>query len=298
MKFIKHQSIDKNKWNTLVSEFGQDSLYLKSWYLDAACPNWNAIVWGDYESIMPLPTKKWWLIKKIYQPYFVQQTGIIHKSHLQLNILLSDFLKSKLSKSYISFQTQFSSQKIIDETILINQKWKFEYKKNFILNLQHDYKTLFANFNDNRKRNLKKGIATGWHVETSTDIQAAIKMYKENQATKQTGLNNQVYKVLERIFDASIKNKVGELLVCRNSENKMISYAFFIHTSLKIYYVFGTMNIEGRKHSAISLLFNEIIKREANKNLKLDFEGGNLENIGNFFASFGAQEEIYTSIWK
>ena len=298
MKFIKHQNIDKNKWNSLATEFGQDSLYLKSWYLDVACPNWNAIVWGDYEAIMPLPTKDWWIIKKVYQPYFVQQTGIIHKPHLQLNNLLDDFLKSELPRYYFSFRSQFSSQSIIDETILNNRKWNFQHKKNFVLDLENDYKILSSNFNDNRKRNIKKGIAAGWKIERSEDLNAAIKMYKENQAPKQKGLDNVVYQVLRRIFEATSHNNTGELLVCKNSENEIISYAFFIHTSLKIYYLFGTMNAEGRQHSAISLLFNELIKTHAGKNLKLDFEGGNLESIGNFFASFGAQEEQYLSIWK
>lgn len=298
MKFIKHQSIDKNKWNALVTVFGQDCLYLKTWYLDAACPNWNAIVWGDYEAIMPLPTKDWCIIKKVYQPYFVQQTGIIHKPHLQLNDLLNVFLESKLSNSYFSFRTQFSSKSVIDKTILDRKKWKFQHKTNFVLDLQSDYKILSTNFNDNRKRNLKKGIAAGWHVEQSTDLNAAIKMYKENQAPKQKGLANEVYQVLRRIFDATVQNNTGELLVCKNSENETISHAFFIHTSSKTYYLFGTMNEEGRKHSAISLLFNEVIKRRAGKNLKLDFEGGNIESIGQFFASFGAQEEEYLSIWK
>lgn len=298
MRFVTHQNINKNKWNLLKTESGQDSLYLQSWYLDAACPNWDAIVWGDYEAIMPLPTKNWWIIKKVYQPYFVQQTGIIHKPHLQLNNLLGDFFKSELSKSYFSFRSQFSSQSEIDETILSNNNWKFQYKKNFVLDLQNNYSILSSHFNDNRKRNLKKGIAAGWHVDQSPDLNAAIKMYQENQAPKQKGLANKVYKVLQRIFDTAIQNSAGELLVCKTAENVIISYAFFIHTSLKIYYLFGTMNEEGRKHSAISLLFNEVIKTHAGKNLKLDFEGGNLESIGNFFASFGAQEEEYLSIWK
>jgi hypothetical protein len=298
MRFVTHKNIDKDKWDVLVAEFGQDCLYLKTWYLDAACPIWNAIVWGDYEAIMPLPTKNWWIIKKVYQPYFVQQTGIVHKPYLQLNNLLDDFLKSDLHKFYFSFRTQFSSQSIIDETILSNKKWKFEHKKNFVLDLQNSYSILSSNFNDNRKRNLKKGIAAGWHVEQSTDLNAAIKMYKENQAPKQKGLANEVYEVLIRIFDAAVKNNSGELLACKNSKNETISFAFFIHTSLKKYYIFGSMNSDGRKHSAISLLFNEVIKSQSEKNLKLDFEGGNLESIGQFFASFGAQEEEYLSIWK
>lgn len=298
MKFIKHQSIEKDKWDALVTEFGQDCLYLKTWYLDAACPTWNAIVWGDYEAIMPLPTRDWLIIKKVYQPYFVQQTGIVHQSHLQLNDLLKDFLESVLPNSYFSFRTQFSSQSIIDETILSNKKWKFEHKKNFVLDMQNSYTILSSNFNDNRKRNLKKGIAAGWYVEQSTDLNAAIKMYKENQAPKQKGLANEVYQVLSRIFDASFQNNTGELLVCKNSKNETISYAFFIHTLLRTYYLFGTMNSEGRKYSAISLLFNEVIKKQAEKNIKLDFEGGNLESIGQFFASFGAQEEEYLSVWK
>jgi len=298
VRFIRHKDIEKQKWDRLVHEFGDSKLYILSWYLDAACPSWDAIVWGDYEAIIPLPTKKWWILKKVYQPFFVQQTGIIHQPYLQINVLLNNLLTSGFLKSYFSFRVQLNILLPTNFNSSNQKKWQVEKKKNFVLTLDRDYVTLRSNYNENRKRNIKKAISESWSVNTSLEIDSAIEMYKKNQAPKQKQLGLDVYKVLKRIFNAVNQNGSRELLICKDEKGMILSYAFFVNTPNRIYYLFGTMSVEGRKHSAISLLFDDIIKRNSNSNKKLDFEGGNLESIGRFFASFGAMEEEYSCIWK
>jgi hypothetical protein len=49
------------------------------WHLDRTAVVWDALVWGDYEFVMPLPVRKKWGIQYVYQPLFCQQLGIFPK---------------------------------------------------------------------------------------------------------------------------------------------------------------------------------------------------------------------------
>ena len=58
------------------------------------------------------------------------------------------------------------------------------------------------------------------------------------------------------------------------------------------------MNETGKKHSAMSLIFDFVINKYCNQDYILDFEGGNLQGIGTYFASFGAIPEEYYSFTR
>ncbi len=297
MRLITHKEINKSKWDSLVNESFISSLYLNSWYLDAACPSWDALVWDDYQAAIPLPTKRFFLFKKIYQPYFVQQTGLMSMPDFEIQKAFYD-LENWKTYFYIAIQIQFNTHTIFPSDFNVKQKWNLVSKKNYALKLNEEYVILKKHYNENRRRNIKKAISLGYTVQTSTDIEPAIEMYTQNQAPKQNGLKKVVYEVLRRIFATCAEQNLAQLLTCSNSENETVSYALFVKWHNRIYYLFGTMNEVGRQCSAISLLFDHVIQCNATKPLTLDFEGGNLESIGNYFASFGAQLDEYISLSK
>ena len=58
VKFIRQQELDEDAWNQCVKKHGQGRPFLFTWYLDTVCERWNALVYEDYEWIMPLPSYK------------------------------------------------------------------------------------------------------------------------------------------------------------------------------------------------------------------------------------------------
>ena len=294
MNFVKHANIDKAKWDALVEISTCPSLYLLSWYLDAPC-HWDAIVWGDYEAVIPLPTKRFLFFKKLYQPIFVQKSGLCCKTNKQPTLLLKEFFNSNVPRQFSSFRMHFSHELNIPKEIL-PKKHKIETKKNYSLDLSQDYPSLQRQFNQNRKRNLKKARELGWKTEETYNIEHAIKMYKTHQAKKQGKLTKDVFIAIESIFKECMQRKMGKLVLCKNNTGDELSYGFFVEYHKRIYYLFGAMNDEGRKHSAISLIFNDVIRNHAGGDFILDFEGGNLEGIGNYFASFNSVVEEYPCV--
>ena len=59
ISFVSHNQIDKSKWDYCMDKSINRSVYGISWYLDIVSENWDALIYGDYELIIPVPSKKY-----------------------------------------------------------------------------------------------------------------------------------------------------------------------------------------------------------------------------------------------
>ena len=80
IKYLKHNQIDKQKWDSAIENAENGLVYALSWYLDIVSPNWDALVVGDYEQVMPVTHKRKYGIKYLIQPPFCQQLGFFSQS--------------------------------------------------------------------------------------------------------------------------------------------------------------------------------------------------------------------------
>ena len=55
--YIKHQDIDFKKWDATILSSAFPFVFAQSFYLNATCPNWDALIIGDYESVFPITQK-------------------------------------------------------------------------------------------------------------------------------------------------------------------------------------------------------------------------------------------------
>ena len=76
IKHLTHTQINKVLWDKAITNSINELMYAYSWYLDVVCKNWEALVLGNYEVVMPLTAKKKFTINYLYNPFFVQQLGV------------------------------------------------------------------------------------------------------------------------------------------------------------------------------------------------------------------------------
>lgn len=75
MKIIRvnRKAVDYEKWNQTIDHSINTLPYAYTWYLDSVASDWDAIIVGDYEFVLPLPFKKILGYFKYYkQPFFCQ----------------------------------------------------------------------------------------------------------------------------------------------------------------------------------------------------------------------------------
>ena len=82
IKLLKHNKIDKTRWDDCINKSFNGNVYALSWYLDIGHPGWDALVENDYERVMPLTISRKFGISYMFQPFFVQQLGVSSKSQL------------------------------------------------------------------------------------------------------------------------------------------------------------------------------------------------------------------------
>lgn len=77
IRFLTHSEIDPEKWNQTVRNSLSPTIFAAYELLDLLTGDdtWHALVEDDYETVMPLPTRKKGVLKYVYTPFFVRQNG-------------------------------------------------------------------------------------------------------------------------------------------------------------------------------------------------------------------------------
>src|SRR3954466_15915014 len=92
ISYVLRKNIDQEKWNNCIKQAGNGLIYAYSDYLDQMAGDWDGLVYGEYEAVMPLPWRKKYGIYYLYQPFLPAQLGLFGNTigpHL-----LSGFLKA------------------------------------------------------------------------------------------------------------------------------------------------------------------------------------------------------------
>ncbi|MDY6802141.1 MAG: hypothetical protein SVU94_13085 [Bacteroidota bacterium] len=283
IEYLKHNQINKQKWDLTIENSYNGLVYALSWYLDIVSPGWNALVLGDYEGVMPLTVKQKLGLKYLVQPPFCQQLGIFYAhDNENINHYFSDKIKSLFR--YIHIQLNAENKFIVAQAL----------KKNYELSLSSSYERLVDSYHKNTKRNLKK--ASNYTLNIVSDVDAmSIFMFKK--ANPVNNLKEWHYKILHSLINTIQYKAEYESIGVLNEEGSLIAAAFFVIFKKRITMLVSSSNNQGKNKAAMFLIIDTIIKKYAGKDYILDFEGGNVEGLARFFAGFGAKPVFY-SVYK
>ena len=289
LKLLKHNQIDKQRWNKVIKDSYNRTVYGFSWYLDIVSPKWLAIVSENYRYIMPVPAK-WKLFFKVsLQPYFAQQLGIFSKEKISQDIILS-FI-SVLSKSFS--YVELNMNKVID---LSNIDILFRENKTYELDLILPYKDIIKQYNNNTKRNLKKCNHSGITFTENISPKEFIQFFKKNIDDQIVSLKKKNYNTILDITKHHIPPFFLPPFIAAKCHKKICAMAFFIKTIDKIIYMFGSSNLSGKETLAMFGIIDYTIKKFSEKNIILDFEGSNIANIARMYHGFGAKPYLYDTL--
>lgn len=283
IKYVLHKDLDIVKYDNCIQNSLNSRIYAFSWYLDIVTDNWDALVYNEYEAVMPLPIRKKYGINYIYVPPWVQQLGLFSKYEIDKQ-LIHDFLNS-IPRKY----------KLVD--INFNSKNSFQHKKvllkdNYILNLEKSYEDLRMNFSKSRKWRINQAQKLDLKIVEEDNIDTLIEVFKNNKE-KEIGksiFDFSTLKTLVKKLQSIDKVKVQYI---KSKKNELFGGAIFISDKNRITYLFSAINNEGKKNQAMSFLIDHMIQINANSKLIFDFEGSMIKEIANYFKSFGAIKEIY-----
>ncbi len=300
LKIRSRSEIDDIHWNRLLDASLQNVIYGYTWYLDAVCEDWVAIVdeglYG-YQLVMPIPIRRKWLMRVVYQPLFCQFLGIFSDRPIPIGSYADILALLSGHFAYISnYSFNPDNYQSLLPILLKNDSIRYWISNTYNLKLGRTYSNLSQNYSKDRKSNLKKCGKYYWEIVESKELTSIIALFVANHASRiEGGVSKNAYLKFEnlckevsiyaelKIFHATIKN------------DPQAGIVLFVHQG-KVIYIFNAANQIGREGNARSFLLDEFFKANAENDFTFDFESPDIESISKFYASFGAEKTPFLGI--
>jgi Acetyltransferase (GNAT) domain len=286
IQYVPHAGIDKSKWDNCVHTASSGLIYNYSFYLDQMADNWDALILGDYKAVMPLTWKKKLGIRYLYQPFLTAQSGIT--GTIVTTELLEKFIQA------IPAHFKFIEISLNKNNLLATDNISLLQKNNYVLNLNRPYDTIYANYSENIKRNLKRAAQAGCQYTKNINPEDVINFAMKQMETYGKAEQENVERFRKLYTFLSKKEMAGTYGITIN--DTLMASAIFFYSHNRAYYILVGNNPEGKTTGASHALIDGFIKDNAAKNLLFDFEGSDIPGLANFYSSFGAVLEPYPAL--
>lgn len=280
IRYLEHSEIDQTKWDQCILQSRNSLIYGFSWYLNAMAPGWNALVQDDYEAVMPVPTVKK-LFTMAYQPFFMQQLGVFFNGETS-NATVKDFLSALPNHfRYINICLNEAND------TSLNSCYQIIGRNNYLLHLHQSYEELKKGYSDQTKRNLNKALKNSLQLIASTGPEV-VSFYQVNKSEDTIGVKPEHYEQFKKVLEEAEHRKFVHFLKVVTPKGDVLAQAAFYFYKNRIVYQMGASSEEGKTVHAMTYLFDNLIRKHANQNLLLDFEGSDINSVARFFNGFGS----------
>jgi hypothetical protein len=276
--YLRRKDIDTEKWDACIH-----LIYGKSYYLDhMTAGQWDALVKGDYEVVMPLTWKKKWGVRYLYQPPFTQQLGLFATDMIPPP-LIDAFLKEsgrhyKFAEIFLNYQ---------------NAHPGLQPFTNFILDLHTSHGELTAGYGPSLPNDLKKAGRSSLQYTGDIDLLQTLSLYQQYCSPRLPHVKEEAYTRFQALC-ITLQQK-GQLLLrgVRDSRQQLLATALLPRDKNRLYLVQSTVSVAGREKKANHFLLDRLIHEFAGQDLVLDFEGSEEPGIARFYRNFGSQDQPY-----
>ena len=287
LQYISNKNIDKAKWDDCIAHSPNGLIYAFSWYLDTMSKHWDALVLGDYETVMPLTWNKKYGIHYLYQPWFCASLGIFSKKKMNAKSV-EQFLKAVPDKF------RYWDIALNQQNFFSVEAYPLKERINYVLNLNPSYETIAANYRTNLKRNIKKAEAAQLQVKKDVPLKAILALAKETMQ-RISPISDEEMNLFSKLFKKAKQHQQAETLGIY-LKNELLASAVFFYSHNRWYYILVGNHPNGKTIGASHYLIDRFLHAHAGENALLDFEGSDVRNLAFFYSSYGATEEKYPAI--
>lgn len=288
IQYISHQHIDKQKWDNCITHAAHGTIYAYSWYLDVMAKNWDGLVVGDYEMVMPITWNKKYGIHYLYQPAFTASLGVFGNAINET--IVNDFIKAIPAKfRLIQISLNTGNMFSITPADTVAQR------VNYILDLNQPYENIKKAYRENHKRNIQKAINLGCTVKKNINFDEIIALSKES-LLHIVAPADEDYNHLKKLYTTLTAQNKAITYGVYNAQQQLLAGCTFFFANNRAYYILAGSNPISKTIGASHFLIDSFIREHANTHLVLDFEGSDIRSLAFFYNGFGAQIEYYPGL--
>jgi hypothetical protein len=287
ISYLPHSKIDKIKWDRCIDSAGNGLIYAYSFYLDAMSENWDALISGDYEIVMPLTWKKKYTIYYLYQPFYTASLGVFGNNISAETV--NNFLKNIPAKfKYWDFYLNRNNLFSLPDFPMYE-------RSNYILPLNENYESLAGKYAASHIRNIKRAKQFGNVVQKDIPVKDVIVLAKE-QAKNFSAIEEDNFLDFAKLYELLKKKKQATTYGVYSPQNQLVASCAYFFSHKRAFYILVGNHPNGKTSGASHLMIDYFIKEHAGEDLILDFEGSNISSLAFFYKSFGASLEKYPGI--
>ncbi len=290
IRYLTHDQIDFAKWDECIEKSVNGLFYAYSWYLDMCASPWDALVMDDYQAVMPLPHRKKFSIRYIYQPFFIQQMGVFSRDRLAsqrteqfINAIPAHF-------KYAAFNLNIYNSLPQGHQAIGGKGVTHE------LDLILPYEKIKKNYSENTKRNIRKAEKKGVFVTSHARPEEIIQAFRKQDKSIHVPFREKDYKLLKHLIYSGMHKQMVDILAAYSETNNFCAGIVFFKSHKKAILLFSGSTPEARENGAMSLLVDHFIRTNAGKEMVLDFEGSTNAGLARFYKSFGSKECLFLQI--
>ena len=283
IRYLKYEEIDFSKWDKCVESSSANMIYSYSWCLDLLADDWDGLVLGDYEAVMPLSYRKKYSFYYLYQAEMMQQGGVSSRVALNADIV-QEFIDAipnhfRFVEIMLNYTNNFPLP-ILTQRI------------NLILDLNPSVEELRTAYSENTKRNIKKAKKENILLHYSFDLKNILSLFSENKANE-LKISDTWLKRVTAIAHALYHKSYGNTISAFNTKNQCVAGIFYVYYKKRVYFLLSGSNAEAKSTGAMHILLDALIEKFAGEQNILDFEGSNNDGLARFYKSFAATEQNY-----
>ncbi len=290
--YTPYEKIDKVKWDACITHSLNGLIYAESFYLDTMASNWDAIIFGDYEAVMPLTWRKKLGISYLYQPAFSQQGGIFSNRPISIEEV-SAFVQMAMQKfSFAEISLNYLNTGLIElNNVTIRNR------NNFVLPLGRGYEKIQNEYSTYIKRKIKNVANAELTYSQSTNYSEAIDLYEKLYQHRIKGISTADYIQFKKL--CSFYSENGRILIRQvhsADNNELLAQILFLKDNNRLYNIIPCITEKGKELLANYFLYNELIKEYAADNIIIDFEGSDIPGVAYFYEKFASKNQQYPAI--
>ena len=284
IRHLARKAIDAGRWDRCVSESGHGIAFGYSRYLDLMADDWDGLVVGDYEAVLPLPTRRKLGFRYGYPPRFMGPNPVYRLPGTIPPVM--DLLRAAGSAlPFSDLQIAASPNEVsIPHSV----------RRNHLLPLDGAYEELRGGYSATCRNLLSKAHREGMFVDKGGDSEEAIR-----RAARDGMMEGCSRSDLER-FNSLCRERTAAgscfTASAKDREGNPLSMGIFLVAEKRIHYMASWTGEAGRKTGASRLVIDSMVREFAGTGRVLDFVGSDFPGIAAFFEGFGARAVDYVLI--
>jgi len=292
IRYLKRQDLDLDAWDECIRSSPAGLLYARSFFLDAVTDGqWDALILGDYEAVMPLTWNKKYGFTYLYQPHFVPVLGVF-ANHIPLPSLV-DFLSVIPSHfRFWDFDCNETNTLPAFTSLPINNI----PRKNYFLPLNHPGHQLRQGYKRLARRMLQKASGLNIDIVRGVEPGEVIEHFQLEYRRRLVRTPEEQYRRIAAAARlASAKGHLATYLA-KKPDGEILAFYLAFQDDKFVYSVLGGSTEMGKEHGAFYLLTDAVIQDHSNSDRIFRFEGSDLAGIAFFNSQFGSYPVQYSHL--